>query len=378
MRPAPPRTVFVIHNASDGTLSFHSRGSLPVDRRTVRGWPVDFGSLNVQMNDLGRYLATCHHYEDEAGRALWQNTVQQIGQHLYHGLLNTDPTLAGHLLRLRHTIYRPDHLAFEFAGPRSFLSVPYELLHDGRMPLAVQYPLYRQMTGSYGAPRPTLHALIDSLKRTGGALRVLLVAGEPFDSGPGREIGALQRTIRGKTARAGVPAQIEIVGAGRGAVERLKEKLLTGHYAIIHYAGQVHPETGGLAFAAGAGYDLLPFFDLSALVRASEARLVYLSACVGPQMWGDFALHEPDYLGPIASLVQAGTPYVLAFRWYIPADRRLAFARSFYEHLLGGTCAPEWAALHARRSTVRRDPQDETWASSILVAQTMEPTGSDL
>ncbi len=99
-RSAEP-TIFCVENAADRSMTFRVTGRHAYRSRRMTGWQVDFGSLNVQMNDLGRFIAAYHAHDDQSGRAAWRHTAQQIGLHLYHGLLDVDPALARQLLNLR-------------------------------------------------------------------------------------------------------------------------------------------------------------------------------------------------------------------------------------------------------------------------------------
>lgn len=375
-RSRPGWTVLSIENADDGKFSYSVSGIRPVKGQALRGWNVDFGMLNVQMNDLGRYLAAYYHEDDMEGREAWMYTAQQIGTHLYHGLLNSTDALTPYLAGARRWAFSVQKLMLSFGGPREYLTVPYELLNDGQMPLALKHPISRQIGGMVSRHPQTFTQFIEHLRATAQPLRILLIASAAEDA---PEIAALHDLITQNAARSGLTVEVDRVQAGASGLNDALRKLEGCRYHIVHYAGMVYldrmnPDQDGLLFSTGQdellGQTLLSSERLAHLLRRSETRLFYVSACVGPQVWDQYVLKDRDYLDLFAALVRAGIPYVLGFRWYIARESRQRFATLFYDSLLRhAPYIPEEAALYARRETQRYDRQDEAWASPILIAQ---------
>lgn len=375
-RPAP--AVFTIRNTADGSMMFEVTGPQPLSGRAAQGWKIDFGTLNVQMNDLGRYLATFHQDEDETGRAAWQHTAQTIGGHMFEGLLNTDEGLARRLLAAgRWRWLRAVDLVFE--GPRKYLSVPYELMQDNDTPLATRYSISRKITGVVSRHQQNLETFVHHLIQTGAPLRVLLITSGAKPIGTDQEVDTLRSLIEHSAAQVRLPVEIETLSSRKMGVEEIKRKLAHGSYHLVHYAGQVYhdkinPDQGGLLFSAGRedklGQFLLTLRELNDLMRNGETQLFYLSACLGPQVWDEYVLQDQDYLDPLAALVEAGIPYVFGFRWFVTVENRVRFTALFYESLFKKkSFNPQQAALYARRESYRHNDQDETWASPLLVAQ---------
>jgi hypothetical protein len=356
-------------------MTFQITGALPFKSHPIRGWNIDFGTLNVQMNDLGRYLAAYHQDENEAGRAAWQHTAQEIGAHLYEGLLNSDAMLAHQLTSARRRAVPPDHLLLAFAGPRDYLSVPYELLYDQRVPLAVTHPIYRQITGLTSRHKLTLREFVRQLQQAGDPLRVLLISSGIARLGADHEIADLHALLRQAADRSDLRLEIERLRPRNP--EDITQRLSHGIYHIVHYVGQVYhdrsdPEQSGLLFSGDErlGQWVLTLPELAHHLRHSATQFFYASACVGAQGWDEYVLRDQDYLDLFDRLTSAGIPYVLGFRWYVTEYNRQRFAALFYESLLRkAPFLPEQAILYARREIYDHDPQDETWALPLLIAQ---------
>jgi hypothetical protein len=362
-------------------LAFRISGARSYQGDPVQGWRINFGALNVQMNDLGRFIAAYHRQGDQAGREAWRHTAQEIGMHLYTGLLNTDSTLAQYLGAVLRRTHPAENLTLVFEGPRDYLSVPYELLHDGHTPLALRFPICRRMAGVLPGSSADFYTFIETLKAAGRPLKVLLISSGARSVAADQEIEFLETSFQDHARRAGLNADIEVVWAGAASYEALKQKLAQCPYHVVHYAGQVYhdrlnPDNGGLLFAdrrdEQVGQALLTIRDLAGWLRGSATQLFFISACVGPQHWDEYVLRDSHYLGLIAALAEAGVPYVIGFRWYVTYEGRQRFVQRFYERLFYTPFAPERAMLAARQAVFRRDSQDETWASPILIAQNIQ------
>lgn len=374
----PPRaSVFTLHQSAGGPMSFQVSGAPPFKSHPIPGWKIDFGTLNVQMNDLGRYLAAYHQDENEAGRAAWQHTAQEIGAHLYDGLLNSDALLARQLTAARRRAIPPDGLRLAFAGPREFLSVPYELLHDRRAPLAVTHPIYRQITGLTPRRQQTLGDFVHQLRSQGEPLRVLLISSGVARLGADQEIADLHTRLRQAADQSGLRLDVERLRPR--SQDDITQRLSHGIVHMIHYVGQVYhdrhdPEQSGLLFAGDErlGQWVFPLPELARRLQSQDTQFFYASACVGTQEWDQYVLRDQDYLDLFDRLTRAGVPYVLGFRWYVTEYNRQRFTALFYDHLWqDAQVEPEQAVFLARREIYRHDPQDETWALPLLIAPVM-------
>ena len=378
--PAPPHrrrpqfrrmaTVCEVHNQDDGTLRFDIRGGARYTGEPVSGWNVDFGALNAQMSDLGQHIARYH----DAGQHELQPAIQQVarelGQYIYHGLLNVDVELERRFVYLQNRTRPPEHLTLRFTGSRRYLGVPYELMHDGHGPLAIRHPLCRQITGLQPASRQPFHALVEGLE---GPLRILLLTSSTSHVTADEEAAALEEVIYRSASRTDLEVDVEIVGGND--LDAVRGKLAACPYHVVHYAGQIfqdrqQPANSGLLFAGERedlfGQTVLPLPELVHLLEGSATRLFYLSANVQSPARAAYALHDSDPFDVLAGLAQAGMPYVVGFRWHVSDSGRHNLAYYFYENLLRAPFAPERAMCAARAAV---HPDDESWASPVLVAQ---------
>lgn len=360
--------VFRVQNTAARRMTYSVSGLVSFTSPELPGWAIDFGSLNVQMHDMGRFLATYHQDDDAAGRESWQQIAGELGEHLYNGLLNVDESLARQLTSLRRRVRPSARLAFVFEGPREFLSVPYELLHDGRSPLAIHHPICRRIADIVSPHDRPLDVFARDLN---GPLRVLLLASGEQAAG---EIAALEENILWQSGQRGISVDVEAVSTGTPAA--IRQKLAACPYHVVHYAGAVfhdwlNPASGGLLCDSRPderlGLAVIPLRELASLFQNSQTQLFYLS---GPITTGErdaAALRTDDPFDVIDTLVRAGIPYVIGLRWPTTGTGRQELAGHFYQHLFQTpSCLPERAMLYARRAVF---PHDEAWASPILVAQ---------
>jgi CHAT domain-containing protein len=252
--------------------------------------------------------------------------------------------------------------------------MPYEMLHDDAVPLAVRYPLFRQVEGC-GSQEKSLsfHLFLERLKGT--PLKILLISSADGESL--KEIRRLDELLREELDRIGIEVDLKTVLDHRVSYEKATEWLTNCQYHIVHYAGHSHfdrkqPENSGLLLwhdEQGTGKpDLLPARALAGMLRDSQTVFFYLSSCVGARIGSEEDLKKNDYLGVMDAILQAGVPGVLGFRWDVTNRGAKAFAEYFYSALFE-TKSPETAALYARGQVYAKDGYDPAWLSPILVMQ---------
>lgn len=366
---APSETVFRVLNGADRRMTVHISGTMAFTSQPLQGWDIDFGALNIQMEDMGRFLARYDAHQDKAGRASWQQAAQELGIHLYNGLLNVDPALKRRLLMLRQRVRPGSRLTLAFEGPRAYLGVPYELLHDGRSPLAIEHPITRRITEYPSNHTQPLDVVARDLQTASEPLRVLLLTGHQDANA---EVITLEEGILWHANRAQRTITVDVLSGSPGTVRaRLAD------YHIIHYAGPLYydrhnPANSGLLINAHQdtrlGQDVITAPELAELLRASQAQLVYLSGNIAAGERSAALLRDGDQFEVLDALVRAGVPYVIGLRWYTTGEGRQQLAGYFYQHLLR-QMVPQRALLVARRAIYHR--QDEAWASPLLVAQNL-------
>jgi CHAT domain-containing protein len=373
-------TVFAVQMEASRRVTVKIEGEFNYAGEASEIWDVDVDELNVTMQDMGRNIATYHRLADQAGRDSWRRQAKREGRRLYDDLLKTAPDLGRQLYLARNSIEDPENLVLTFGGPRNYLGMPYELLHDGQWPLAVRHPFCRQVRGVSSRHGRHFDAFAQELRQQKQPLKVLLIASDTGGLSANAEVVALEKTIKEKAKAAGITVAVDSLLTEKASLSTVKQRLQKSTYHVVHYAGhgyfdEVTGENSGLVFwqedSRRGEPTVLTARELSGLLAGSQTRLFYLSACLGAAEGSDHLLHDNDYLGIMDAIVQAGVPYVLGFRWYVTDSGSRQFAAHFYERLFTRPFVPERAALYARQQIYGADGTDETWTSPILVAQNL-------
>lgn len=385
--PATPRqVVFTVQHSADRHMAYRVSGARIEQGICSGGWSVDFGSLNLQLRDMGRFLAASHQNQDEAGREAWRRAARELGSHMADGLLAVDRGLASAWKRSLRWLSPPERLTLVFAGPASYLSVPYELLVDSTTgaALALRYPLCRQVSGVPMGDGRTWRNWVIDLQRRGETLRVLLISSGAEHLGATDELGAVEAVFEDAATRNGWRVAVDLLLAGDAEPEQVRARLDGCPYHVVHYAGQIyhdeqHTEQSGLLFAARQdsqlGQVVVTGAELETLLTGGAARLVYLSAGIERAEPDAPLLRTRDDFDMLRALVNAGVPYAVGLRWYAAPLMRQHIAVQFYAHLLAEPYIPELALLRARQQVAETAPADESWMAPVLVAQNVYPGG---
>lgn len=155
------------------------------------------------------------------------------------------------------------------------------------------------------------------------------------------------------------------------------EKLISSsNYDLIHYAGHgvlndENTELSSLFFwKSGRESEIkaMTANDLKDLVKDTKVRFFYLSCCEGSASGHEHRLLRGDFLGIMDSLIVAKVPAILGIRWPLSDQMAPVLAESFYGNLFE-TGRIDMALYRARCEVARRNKDDMTWASPILVLQ---------
>lgn len=322
-------------------------------------------------------------YAEKAKRAAvhddWRFDVKDIGgtDGLFNEIFQRHPVLWNMYSRGLGLVNGKDHqLAFVFkSAQRDFLRVPLEFLFDRQEYLALKHPISRHLNG-FTAHRNSLTEFI--VKRQ-DKLRILLIASNTMPPIPGvdQEITELDQTLRQLLRSRGLDFEIVCLTSSKATYDRVRAELHNCSYHIVHYAGH-GDQREKLAEDSGiflwedeekqGAVKMITAGGLATLVRGSELRFVFLSCCLGSAVSEERQLLHGDFLGIAESLIVAGVPSVLGYRWAVSDDGARKMASAFYESFFRGNNLSE-ALLDARRAIASEGRGDRTWASPILINQ---------
>jgi hypothetical protein len=259
---------------------------------------------------------------------------------------------------LREKLLETDPLVLEL--DRTMARVPWELVHNGDMPLGVLRPLARQLRTSY-SPRPS--------DTVGSRTRLkALVIGDPDGTLPAaaQEAKSVYATLKGKglavDLRIGPPDVLELgsePGVEPADLYDVLELLQSGDYDIVHFAGHAffrpeHPDRSGWVFKD----DVLTASKLEGVERVP--RLIVANACVSatvstvttavvsqpasasPAATGGGGAQgktvPANDAGVVASLAdeffRRGVDDYIGTAWEVPEEPAKVFAERFYEEFL--------------------------------------------
>jgi CHAT domain-containing protein len=370
-------TIFSVRFDEQQQLSFEVKGKFSYESASAQRWQIDVDEFNSVLSDMGRDIAAYHRLRDQEGRDTWRRRAKREGQMLYNNLMQTNADLSRKFEVARRITKYPEILNLYCIGPRQHLSIPYELLHDGQVPLAVQYPLSRQVSGVVSHQSKTFSSLMAALRHENKPLRVLLIASDTGQLSVDTEVRDLQQLIEARV-QGHFKLQIDCLTTQEASLDEVEKLLEHCSYHIAHFAGHAqfdskNVENSGLLLFKGkgraGGITLLTARRLARLLNESQNMFFYLSCCIGAATGGSQHLRSNDYLGLMDAVVQAGVPYVVGYRWYVTDSGSRRFAVNFYEQLLTDPYSPEKSMLYARQQIYGKSGNDETWTSPILVAQ---------
>jgi hypothetical protein len=371
-------------------VSFGIRGGLTFTSSQSERMLYPLAQLNATLANMGLMLAQTYQMTGAAADILhdsWRNLARMEGLRLFEQLFHRNPQLMQKYGMAGTGAGADDDLFLHFAGPRQYLGMPYELLHDGTMPLAVRHPIAREVLGVESPGAVTLGTLFDRLLQENRPLRVLVVAADDpadHDRPADREVGQLRRLIERQAplveregGKRRLAVDVKTLLTDQAALAEVKRVLGAERFDLVHFAchGEFDaekPERSRLRLrspvpANPAAGELLAG-ELHHLLRKHPPHLVFLNSCVGAAV-----ADRPfsDVQGVLDAVVSAGVPTVLGFRWQVAEDGATKFAENFYESLFRRRC-PAKATLDARKAIHATDPNDETWASAVLVVQKLD------
>lgn len=237
--------------------------------------------------------------------------------------------------------------------------LPWELvrLHDTH--LALRSAVARMPLG-WTMPR------LGRARREGRRVRFLLWHADPDGDLPGA--AAEVRTIReGLDRDWSDRIEVEVIGPDDATGWLLNERLVSGDYDIVHFAGHARfdldqPERSGLLLKD----DVFTAGKIEQLVAGQP--LVFLNACESSRTANE--PEERSYLGHqseglASAFLYGGAVACVGSRWPVFDRSAGEFAVAFYKHLLEGNIVGEALRL-AREESYAARGDEVTWATYAL------------
>lgn len=264
------------------------------------------------------------------------------------------------------------------------LKLPFELLPHGRSYLSLLAPISRQIVGeNIGTrPQPLLNPLLGATSASPRPLRALLVASDPDGNLPDAEaeVQVVRKYIEEGCRRLNIEAQCTVLNPAEATTERVSAELNGGDvYQLFHYSGHTahfvnNSEDSGLILRGeGEDHDLVSCSQLRRWLERGGLWLAYLSACHSSAVSVSDVQYSQTYFGAIDAAVAAGVPNIIGFRWAVSDFGARTLASEFYRQLFEGQEAANVsrAMFEARRYLEGRTDCFETWASILLITQTL-------
>ena len=332
--------------------------------------PFDVADLTRRADNLNLLIT-------KGGPDLWRPEARSIGQQVYK-ILTEERRIFGDLMAARALVERADDLWVQFSGPAMGLGTPFELFQDGQEHLCLNHIFSRRLVESgvqvSRKPEP-FHQFIEGLYKQQDRLRVLIVGANSDGNIPAAEVEAtiLAQEIKADLQHLGLASEITLLTGADAGYTKVREALQDGRYHLFHYAGHGQyddslPESSGLILSDSGKLRRLTASTLNLLLRDTDMRLVFLSACLGARTAGQVG--RGDFHGTMSALAQADIPTILGYRWSVADYPAKHLAQTFYQ-TLWGTFSPGEALLQARRNIAMGEKgfDDDTWAAPVLLMQ---------
>lgn len=364
-KPYQPDEKSLLHiRCRPGTQMFiQCKGGINISDMSTNSLVLDIDKCARQAEGLHR---------DEKN---WRFRAKLMGEELFQYLISDHTDINKVYYQAIGAENLKKDLHIKFLSSREFMRVPVESLFGDNDYLCLRHPLIRTIEGVGTRKQPLSQSFFNSLHRDNEALRVLLIAANtaPPIAGVDQEIAALQASICSSFESKGLRVKIKTFTSGEATYKNICEALQAAPYHVVHYSGHGYHDTLSAEKSALILWDdvsckntkLLYATQLRTLVENSEIRFFYLSCCLGSTTASQRHLLDDDFLGITDSLIQAGVPSVLGFRWPVSDDGAVQLAEHFYSTLARDGRLN--VALLEARNAIERD--DLTWLSPVLVIQ---------
>jgi ActR/RegA family two-component response regulator len=302
--------------------------------------------------------------------------IKVIGENLYHEVFK-------HYDEVRDTFIAARAgtrlLCLTYEGDRDYLGIPFEFifLEQPEEYLILEHPVTRFINGAVPKRKAFSPQIFSAFKNE---LRILLVASNTYSNelpsipGVDQEVEALAALLSNQQH---VKMKVTVINTDETSISYFKKVVDNCRPHILHYAGhgsfnEESPERSSIFFWSQkkrkGTVKALSAGKLKDLLQDSEVRLAYFSSCYGATTGTQSDLLDDDFLGIADTVIQAGVPSVIGFRWPVSDAGAPKLAEAFYRSLLRQG-SPEIALWEARRELAGLNRDDPTWLSPILIHQ---------
>lgn len=368
-----PRCVLTLSLEDQRQAVISVSGTLTKESRTAQLVELEVSRLSQKGNVIP--VPQWQSYIEELGHELF---VKFFGSHLE--VQRSYDEALGSVLTSRASLH------LRFAAKSDFLGVPVECLYERgqRRFLALHHPLARVVTHVATGKQPLSPAFFDELAEKKERLKILLIASNttqylvPGVPGADTEVKLLEQHLATVFDEIGVAAQVDVLPTAKASYPVVRDILRGCDYNIVHYAGhslfdQEKSENSSLLFweeeDCGGEVVAVRVSELETWLRDSRVNFFYLSSCSTAQTAvSGQRIQQDSLLGVADSIIQAGVPSVLGFRWPVSDRGALLLAQTFYASLA------KWgqldrALLEARQELHAKLTAENTWLSPVLILQ---------
>jgi CheY-like chemotaxis protein len=360
----------------------------------------DIGSVFIQVNGLQNFADSCYlpwtksdmlmaERKAEVAGELFnasghlhrhhKSFAKDIGVDLFKKLFTGD--IQQSFIAAGSVVLHNEDLRLSFLGPRHYLKLPLEFLHDGSDYLVLRHPMRRFITGIRFRGNTGISQLINEMQGNREKLKVLLIASNtrPRIGGVDEEVEAVYNLLCES-----LPPNsfvIDYLKTEEATFDEVMARLNGCRYHILHYAGhgshdQNFPGRSSLCFwekknCQGELKDLsVNKFKNTLLMKEHNLRFIYLSCCFGTATSNEEILRNDTFLGMADGLILAGVPSVLGFRWPVSDRGAKELATAFYTSLFDQGRL-DTALFNARCKVAGSEEEQDfgDWLSPILIVQ---------
>lgn len=305
-----------------------------------------------------------------------QKTFRE-GKRIYEKLFKGYEEIYNSYLQTKTLKSKQLHLGI--ASDRGLFSFPFGLMHDGTQYLALKHPFQRILSGNLNRNRQgiTPSLFYENSRNPDKAIRILLIASDTGNiPGVDEEVKALAKGFRQKL-RYNLTFYVKTLSTEEADYNSVINELESKSYDILHYAGHGKYDNNQTDNCSISFWEEkyrkgrireLKAQQLSALAADSDLKFVYLSCCAGGQAGDYHKLIDNNFLGLTESLLIAGVPAVLGYRWPVSDKNAIGLAKGFYSSLLQH-CHLDRALYDARRSIYYGEHNPIDGLSPILWVQ---------